>query len=133
MLIYLDSNVVIYLIEQTPTFGPKTTARINAAMAAGDSLAVSDIVRLECRLGPIVKQNQKLLTDFDVFFAQHTVKVVPLPTAVYDRATLIRAYHNYKLADALNLAAAVEARCDRFLTNDTRLNKFPNITVEVLV
>jgi hypothetical protein len=26
----------------------------------------------------------------------------------------------------------VEAACDRFLTNDVRLNSFPDITVEVL-
>jgi hypothetical protein len=29
-------------------------------------------------------------------------------------------------------AAAAEAACDRFLTNDTRLSSFPDITVEVL-
>ena len=32
----------------------------------------------------------------------------------------------------LQLATAVEHGCDRFLTNDTRLSRFPDITVEVL-
>jgi len=40
--------------------------------------------------------------------------------------------HKFKLGDSIHLAAAVEAGCDRFLTNDTRLSKFPDITVEVL-
>jgi hypothetical protein len=36
------------------------------------------------------------------------------------------------LADSLHLAAAVEAGCDRFLTNDTRLSAFTALPVEVL-
>jgi|SRR4051794_29130606 len=39
---------------------------------------------------------------------------------------------NFKLVDALHPAAAVEARCDRFLTNDARLARFPDVAVEVL-
>jgi len=34
--------------------------------------------------------------------------------------------------DALNLAAAIECGCSVFLTNDTRLSRFPDIAVEVL-
>ncbi len=36
------------------------------------------------------------------------------------------------LADALQLAAAVEGGCGLFLTNDRRLSGFPDIPVEVL-
>ena len=65
-------------------------------------------------------------------FAQANVALAPITTAVFDRATLIRATHNFKLADCLHLAAAVEARCDRFLTNDVRLSAFTALPVEVL-
>jgi predicted nucleic acid-binding protein len=60
------------------------------------------------------------------------VQIVPITTAVFDRATLIRAAHNFKLGDSLHLAAATEAHCDRFLTNDARLAAFTAIPVEVL-
>jgi len=72
------------------------------------------------------------LTLFDAFCTRPDVQVVPITTAVFDRAALIRATHNYKLADSLHLAAAVESGCDRFLTNDSRLSSFPDIPVEVL-
>jgi len=39
---------------------------------------------------------------------------------------------NVKPLDALHLAAALEARCDLFLTNDRRLRSFPGLAVEVL-
>jgi len=60
------------------------------------------------------------------------VLLIPLPRSVYDRATYIRAAHNFKTADALHLAAAIEGGCQAFLTNDFRLGRFPDLTVEVL-
>jgi len=57
---------------------------------------------------------------------------VPLSTAVYDRATLLRATYNSKLGDSLHLAAAIEAGCDLLLTNDHRLSKCTEIRIEVL-
>jgi predicted nucleic acid-binding protein len=38
----------------------------------------------------------------------------------------------YSLPDAHHLAAAVEAGCERLLTNDARLAGFPDLLVEVL-
>ena len=95
-------------------------------------IATSDLVRLECRIKPIMMGDAAKLTAFDSFFAQPDVFRVPITSSVFDRATSIRAMHKFKLGDSIHLAAAVEAGCDRFLTNDTRLSKFPDITVEVL-
>ena len=89
-------------------------------------------MRLEYRVKPLKTGDTVKLTLFDTFCMRPDVQVVPITTAVFDRATLIRATHNFKLADSLHLAAAVEAGCDRFLTNDTRLSGFIDIPVEVL-
>ncbi len=70
------------------------------------------------------------LAVFDAFFMRPDVRLAPITTAVFDRATLIRASHNFKLADSL--PAVVESRCDRFLTNDTRLSAFTGVLVDVL-
>jgi predicted nucleic acid-binding protein len=42
------------------------------------------------------------------------------------------AAHRYETADALHLAAAVEAGCETFVTADKRLAGFPGLTVVVL-
>ena len=132
MLIFLDTNVVIYLIEQPPVWGPRASARIAVIRGGKDRMAVSDLVRLECRVKPLALGDALVLADFDAFFASADVQVHNLTTAVCDRATTIRASYRYQLADALNLATAVEASCDVFLTNDNRLSGFPDITVEIL-
>jgi predicted nucleic acid-binding protein len=132
MVVYLDSVIVIYFVERVPLFQPRAQARLAALRAAGDQIAVSDLTRLECRVKPIRTGDAAVLADFDNFFAAPDILNVPLPPAVYERATHIRARYNYKLADALHLAAAVESGCNRFLTNDHRLSAFPDIPVEVL-
>jgi uncharacterized protein len=132
LLIYLDSNVVIYLVEQPPVWGPKVAARVATLRADGDKMAVSDLTRLECRVNPLAVNDTGRLAQFTAFFGSSDVQVFALTASVCDRAASVRAQHRFKLADALHLASAVEAGCDRFLTNDIRLSSFPDIVVEVL-
>ena len=132
MLIYCDSAIIIYFYEHTGPFNVRATQRLTSLRAAGDHIAVSDLVRLECRVKPIRLGNSAALAIFDGFFAMPDIQLVPITTAVFDRATLIRAHHKFSSPDSLHLAAAVEAGCDAFLTNDTRLAAFTDIPVEVL-
>jgi len=132
LLIYFDSVIIIYLLDNIGLFNVRAVARLAALQAAGDRVAVSHLTRLECRVKPIKSGDAAKLADFDAFFTRPDVGLAPITPAVFDRATDIRATHNYKLADALHLAAAVENGCNRFLTNDARLAAFTDITVEVL-
>jgi predicted nucleic acid-binding protein len=132
MLIYCDSVILIYLLDTVGRFNVRAVARMTALRAAGDMVALSDLTRLECRIKPLRLGATKILADFDAFFTRPDVRFVPVSTAVFDRATAIRAAHNFKLGDLLHLAAAVEAGCDRFLTHDFRLSAFTGIPVEVL-
>jgi predicted nucleic acid-binding protein len=132
MVVYFDSVIVIYLLDHIGMFQTRARARLTALEAAGDRIAVSDLSRLECRLKPMALGDTVKLAGFDAFFARPDVVKVPLPTAVYDRATHLRATWNFKLADALHLAAAIEGGCDRFLTNDVRLSRCPDILIEIL-
>ena len=132
MLVYLDSVIVIYRIEGDPPFKTRANRRLSDLESAGDRFAVSHLSRLECRLQPIRIGDTATLAHYDDFFALPHVEVVPITPAVFDRATLIRATFNFKLGDALHLAAAVEAGCDLFLTNDVALARFSDIPVEIL-
>ena len=132
MLVYLDSVICIYAVEGAPSFQARARARLATMRAAGDQPAISDLTGLECRVKPIRLGAATALADMEAFLTASDVVRVPLPTAVYERACRIRAVHNYKLADALHLAVAVEGGCGLFLTNDHRLSGFSDITIEVL-
>jgi len=130
--VFLDTNVLIYFIENPPSWGPRAVARLVVLGAAGDTPVVSDLTRMECRVKPLKTGDIALLAAFDGFFVSPGLEVVGLTAAVCDRPTLLRAGHNFKTPDALQLAAAIVHGCDRFLTNDKRLSACKDIPIEVL-
>jgi predicted nucleic acid-binding protein len=132
MLLYLDTVILIYFIEQQGTFHARAARRLAMLQAAGDEVAISDLVRMECRIGPLRSGDVSGLADFDVFFANPDVRIVPLTPVVFDRAAEIRAHYGFKTPDSIHLAAALESGCDRFMTHDARLARFSGITVEIL-
>ena len=131
-MVFLDSNPVIYFVEQPSPWGPAVTARIAALRAANERLAISDLVRMECLVGPLQANDLERLADFTTFFSAPDVEVLAITPVVCDRAARIRAQYRFKPLDSLHLAAAVERGCTRFLTQDANLKKFPDIPVEIL-
>src|SRR5438105_681716 len=106
MRVYSDSVILIYYFEGAPPFQARAMARLGALWAAGDTLAISDLVRMECRMLPIRLGDAVRLADYDHLFTQPNVTLVPITSAVFDRATVIRATHNLKTIDSLHLAAS---------------------------
>jgi uncharacterized protein len=132
MLVYCDSMILIYYLDHEGQFQDRAAARLASIRAVGDQIAVSDLTRLECRVAPIRMGDTLLLAKFDAFFALPQVRYAPLTTAVFDRATYLRATRRLGTADALHLAAAIDAGCGVFLTNDARLGNVDGIVIETL-
>jgi hypothetical protein len=72
VLIYLDANIVIYLIEQPPIWGLRATAYIAALRANGDTMAISDLTRLECRVKPLSLNDAGRIAQFEAFSLPRT-------------------------------------------------------------
>jgi hypothetical protein len=94
MTIYFDSVIAIYLLDHIGSFQARAKSRLATLEAAGDLIAVSDLGRLECRVKPIRLGDAVSLAKFDAFFARPDIHKTPLTTAVFDRATILRAIHN---------------------------------------
>jgi uncharacterized protein len=132
MIVCLDSNIVIYVVEQNPLWEPKASARIAAYRAAGDEIAVSDAARLECLVGPFQTGNAADLASYVAFFGGADPRMLPVTVPVWERAARIRAAYGFSTLDSLHLATAAEHGCARFITNDDRLKSFQDVVVEVL-
>ena len=138
MMIYLDTCIFIYWIEGPAPFDTRVRTHLAGLQAAGHRFAVSEFTRLECLVKPLGVGDGALLLDYERMFLAPNVTFVPLSAPVYERAANVRggyAYASgkrYSAQDALHLAAAVQAGCDSFLTNDLRLAGFPDISVVVL-
>jgi predicted nucleic acid-binding protein len=137
-MIYLDTCIFIYWIEGPAPFDARVRAHLAILQAAGHRFAVSEFTRLEYLVKPLGVGDGALLLSYERLFLAANVTFVPLTAPVYQRAATIRGVHayasgkRYSVQDALHLAAAVQAGCNSFLTNDFRLAGFPDLTVDVL-
>jgi predicted nucleic acid-binding protein len=117
MKIYLDACILIYLVE-----GPVTNqAAILQAMtaAASPDFCISDLVRLECLVGPLRRTQASIVAHYEQAFTM--LNVLPCLPAAFDCAAELRAHHGLKTPDALHAGAAITHRCDELWTNDHRL------------
>jgi predicted nucleic acid-binding protein len=129
---YLDTNIVIYAVENPVVFGTKALTRLQQGLGSGERFAVSELTRLECCSYPLRKADFVLLRLYDGFFLRPDISILPFGTNVFRRATVIKAAHGFGTVDSLHLAVAVECGCQVFLTHDLRLATFPDLLVEAL-
>ena len=129
MTVYLDTNCVIYFVEQDPVWLPKIVTQLSRFRAAKDELAIGDLTRAECLVGPFKRGDAKVEGSYRTFFSDPDIKMLPITAAICERSARIRARYSFKLPDALHLATAAENGCGLFLTADTKLagyRRFPS-------
>jgi predicted nucleic acid-binding protein len=126
---YFDTGPVIYLVENVAPWEPAVRAFL-----ARDNVRprISVLTRLECRVLPLREENAELLEDYEEFFSGLPSGLISLDARVFEKATDLRARHNFRTPDALHLAAAIVNECQLFLTNDAHLTRCTEIEVEVL-
>lgn len=116
-LIYLDTCLVIYLVERHSRWREV----VRGAMAGKGSVrfAISPLVKMECLVGAIQRDDPVLEREYAELFATFTW--LPIPEPVYLQAAQLRARFGLKTPDALHLACAQHHRCEALWTNDNRL------------
>lgn len=118
-LIYLDTCLVIYLVEHHPRWSARVAAAVAGARSA--RFAISPLVKMECLAGPARRGDPVLQREYAEAFALFVP--LSLPEQVFLQAAKLRAHFDLKTPDALHLACAQHHRCDALWTNDHRLAK----------
>lgn len=119
--IYLDSCIVIYLIEGPDPFRETCYQALAKCKTGGGQLCFTGLTRLECRALPLRKGQQRILEEYDNFFSLPETSQLSMNDHVFEIATELRAFQNLKTPDALHLAAAIHHGCAEFWTYDLRL------------
>ena len=118
-LIYLDSCLVIYLIEQHPVFAPMVQTAI--ANQTENRLAISGLTKMECLVKPIKSGDLVFQRHYEAAFGQFVQLALTEP--VFLAAAQLRAHFGLRTPDALHLACAQVHGCTALWTNDDRLAK----------
>lgn len=116
-LIYLDSRLVIYAIENHPALASRLLKAMSGHPPEG--FATSSLVRLECLVGPMRTEDLGLQRRYEA--GLNELVQLALPESVYVSAARLRARFNLKTPDALHLACAQHHGCMALWTNDDRL------------
>ena len=127
MRLYLDSCVLIYALDGAEQLRRHTLQRLEGY--ADSDWVISDLVRMECLVGPLRTADQIRLLAFRSFFSN--CSVVPLHSEMMERAAELRAATRLQTADAIHLAAALHWGCDALLPND-RAFQLSQAPIEVL-
>jgi uncharacterized protein len=117
--VYLDSCIIIYLLEEHPQFGSTVHQAIETA--SNRQFYVSPLVELECLVVPLRAANTILIQRYEDFFRQQII--LDIKPSIYRLAADLRARYRLKTPDALHLATAHHYDCAELWTNDDRLNQ----------
>ena len=119
--IFFDTNVLIYMFEGLE---PQRTRMIEIRrrmLERGDQIVTSAMTLGEVLVKPTKLGQASLIEQYDRA-VRSTAQVISFDAQVAWRFASLRATHNIRSADAIQLACAAHAGVDLFLTNDQRLH-----------
>ncbi|MCY0095938.1 type II toxin-antitoxin system VapC family toxin [Hoeflea ulvae] len=126
--VYLDSNIVITILEHTAPLNHSQERFINA-LETGQLTGVSSHLTLaECLVKPMRESNEPAIEAVLQFLEhQEHVDLLPVSRDILVKAAGLRAVAGTKLPDAIHLASAVAAGCQTFLSDDKGIRMPPSM------
>jgi len=122
-LVYWDTMLFIYWLEDKKPFSSKIERLYNRMMERGDTLCSSTFGLGELLVGPKKTGDTKAVTKIQDFYLSRTIKVLEFTVPATDLYSDLRAKSAIKPPDAIHLACAGAGGVDLFLTNDQALRK----------
>ncbi|MBI9082366.1 MAG: PIN domain-containing protein [Desulfobacterales bacterium] len=121
----LDTAPLIYFIEEHPAY-LETVTLFFEAMERGDfSVVTSTVTLLEVLVHPLRANNKALAEEYRDILLNSKLIMTEISTTIAEHASMLRALHNIRTPDALQISTAINAGAVCFFTNDIRLPKIP--------
>jgi predicted nucleic acid-binding protein len=126
----VDTAIFIYFIEEHPQFLPVILPLFQEADQNKRELITSALTLMEVLVVPYRAGNWMLAERYEALLTRSRgVRLVDLSRDHLRAAAHLRATTSVKTPDALQLAAALSARCRTFITNDRRLPPIAGLRV----
>jgi predicted nucleic acid-binding protein len=131
--VFLDSACIIYFVESNREYGDLTKKIVASFITKNTPLFSSHLVLTEVLTKPFEENQPEITENYFGFFkdlSNLSFHQIDQSTAVL--CAHIRAKYKFRLPDAMLLAQAIESNCKTFLTNDSHLSVFPDLTIALL-
>lgn len=133
MRLFLDACAVIYWVEAKSPFYSQFTRKLQELRKKhpNASFSVSRLSHLECKVGPLRDEDQRLLGLYEAFFSAPDLLTIEMTADIIDHAATLRAKHGLRTPDAIQAASALslEEPC-LFLSSDASFRKVPHLEIE---
>lgn len=118
--VYLDANVIIYLVEKNSDYHGLVHQILRELRLEGVDLISSELAVSECLMGAVRRDNEAVLLAYERFFDgdRFGIELQPVSARVLWTAPQVSVDFKLDLPDALHFATALDQGCDGFLTND---------------
>lgn len=108
------------------------------ALNRGDFIVVTSVITLsEVLVHPLRQNNTNLAREYrDILFNSRGVVTIGVSPRIAEIAAQLRASHNLRTPDAIQIATAISREATFFLTNDERLpilTELEMLQLEVLI
>lgn len=127
--VYLDSNLLIYLFNDSPHHAPRVARILELASAAELSAVTGDLTVTEVLVHPLAAGNTVAVDSIRAFLDTGTIEICSHTRDAFELAARVRAERRTSLADALHVATAMLAGCTHLVTNDLRMPSVPGLDV----
>ena len=127
----LDTNVLIYYIEEHPIYLKKIEPLIEKIADGKVTGITSYVTLLELLVKPIREGRSDLVGQYKTILTGQ-LEMVPMDEAVSIKAAELRAKYGIRTPDAIQLASVIHKKGDVFITNDRGLKDVKEIKVLIL-
>jgi len=126
----VDTSVFIYFIEEEPRFLPIIRPLFVEADRGKRRLVTSALTLLEVLVVPYRAGDTQLAERYEALLTRSRgVQLIDVTRDQLKAAAQLRAATVIRTPDALQVAAALAARCTAFVTNDRRLPRVTGLRV----
>jgi len=131
--LFLDTAPVIYFVERNPEYLPYVRVVFEHIRDSLLTAVTSPVTLAECLVRPYRLGQTELQQEFiDLMTGIEGIEFVGIDQTLALQAAQIRARYNLQLPDAFQIAVALAAGCEAFLTNDVIFRRVTELQVLVL-
>ncbi len=127
--VFLDTAPLIYFLDEESPFCLNTAKIFSYFSKCKCDIITSSITCMEYLVYPYRNGDKKAIDAFWRFIEKSNVYIRNIDKEIAEGAARIRAqYSNFKAFDSVQLACAINEKCELFLTNDKQLKQFSRLS-----
>jgi predicted nucleic acid-binding protein len=132
-MIGIDTSPFIYFVERNPQY-LSVVREVFRRITEGQFNGCTSVMTLtEVLVVPFRESSLRIADEYkDLLFNGINFQTFPITSLIAETAARIRADHNLRTRDALQIATALENNCEAFLCNDKNLRRVTDLRIIIL-